>query len=140
MAGDVLIVDDSRTMRQIIRRALEIGGLDARAVFEAANGQEAIAQLGHHSIDVVILDINMPVMNGLEFLERVRADQRFRSVPVVVASTEGSETRIRELLESGVQGFLRKPFQPEQIRDVLAPFVGVRDVPAVSAPAGRDAF
>lgn len=136
MAFNILIVDDSATMRGMIKRTLEICGLDVGAIHEAANGIEALAQMAQHTVDVVLLDINMPVMNGLQLVERIRDDERLRNVPVVIASTEGSEQRIEHLMAAGARGYIRKPFRPEQIRDVLTPIVGVTDVAPV--PPGED--
>ena len=133
MAANVLIVDDSKVMRQMIKRTLALAGLDVNEVFEAGNGIEAFAQLAQHDVGVVILDINMPVMNGVQFLERMHDDPRLRDVPVVIASTEGSETRIEHLLAKGARGYLRKPFRPEQLRDTLAPMVGLREPDTVAA-------
>jgi len=124
MAANILVVDDSGTMRSMIKRTLSICGLDIGEVYEAGNGIEALAQMAAHDIHVVLLDINMPVMNGVQFVERVRDDVHLRNIPVVIASTEGSETRIAELMAAGARGYVRKPFRPEQIRDVLLPFVG----------------
>ncbi|MBK9129359.1 MAG: response regulator [Phycisphaerales bacterium] len=124
MAANILVVDDSGTMRSMIKRTLSICGLDIGEVYEAGNGIEALAQMAAHDIHVVLLDINMPVMNGVQFVERVRDDEHLRNIPVVIASTEGSETRIAELMAAGARGYIRKPFRPEQIRDVLLPFVG----------------
>ena len=90
-----------------------------------ANGIEALAQMATHAISVVLLDINMPVMNGVQLVHRVRDDERLRAIPVIIASTEGSEPRIPELMQAGARGYVRKPFRPEQLRDALAPFVGL---------------
>ncbi|HOO16912.1 MAG TPA: response regulator [Phycisphaerae bacterium] len=136
MAANVLIVDDSVTMRRMIKRTIEISGLDVAEVYEASNGIEALARMDQYSIGVVLLDINMPVMTGVQLIERLRDDERLREIPIIVASTEGSQTRITHLLEAGARGFIRKPFQPEQIRDALAPLVGLRAQPA--QPAGLD--
>ncbi len=141
MSRNILIVDDSATMRKMIRRSIELAGLDVGAAYEAANGIEAFAQLASHDVAMVLLDVNMPVMNGIQFLKRMHDDQRLRSVPVVIASTEGSETRIRELMQHGARGFVRKPFHPEQLRDVLTPFLGIRESTAApAAPADDSAF
>lgn len=132
MAANILVVDDSGTMRGMIKRTLAISGLDVAEVYEAANGIEALAQMDEHPISLVVLDINMPVMNGLQLLARIRDDPRLRDIPVIIASTEGSETRIRELLKAGARGYVRKPFRPEQLRDILTPIVGARTQPAPS--------
>lgn len=134
MAGNVLVVDDSAVMRQMIGRTMRLAGLDIDKIYEASNGIEGFARLAEFDVAAVLLDINMPVMNGVQFLKRMHDDPRLRGVPVIIASTEGSETRISELLDHGARGYIRKPFRPEQLRDVLAPLVGVR-TEAESAPA-----
>jgi two-component system chemotaxis response regulator CheY len=126
-------------MRQMIKRTIAMAGLDVNDLYEASNGIEAFAELAQHDVAVVILDINMPVMNGVQFLVRMHDDPRLRDVPVVIASTEGSETRIEQLMESGAKGYLRKPFHPEQLRDALAPILGVNDEGA-SVVEGEDGF
>jgi len=125
MAANILVVDDSGTMRGMIKRTLAMSGLNVGKVFEAANGIEALAQMYEHPISVMLLDINMPVMNGIKLLRRMHDDERLRDTPVIIASTEGSETRIQELLAAGARGYVRKPFRPEQLRDVLAPLIGL---------------
>ena len=134
MPANVLVVDDSGTMRGMIKRTLAMSGLNIGEVYEAANGIEALAQMHQHDISVVLLDINMPVMNGVRLVQRIRDDQRLCKIPVIIASTEGSETRIQELMAAGARGFVRKPFRPEQLRDVMTPIIGTRaqDVPAFS--------
>lgn len=139
MSANILIVDDSATMRQVIRRTLTMSGLDIGEMFEAGNGIEAFACLAENSdVALVLLDINMPVMNGVQFLQRMHVDERLRSVPVVIASTEGSETRISQLLAEGARGYVRKPFQPEQIRAALSPFLGTREPEEEGAAAFED--
>lgn len=138
MSANVLIVDDSRIMRQMIKRTMGMAGLDIGQVYEAANGIEGFAQLAQHEVGVVILDINMPVMNGVQFLQRMKDDPRLRDVPVVIASTEGSETRIEQLMSYGARGYIRKPFQPEQLRDTLEPIIGVAEDDAVAVDSDDD--
>jgi len=138
MPSNVLIVDDSKIMRQMIKRTLSMAGLNIDEVHEASNGIKAFAQLAQHEISVVILDINMPVMNGIQFLNRMHDDPRLNHVPVVIASTEGSETRIEQLMSNGAAGYLRKPFHPEQLRDTLAPMLGLREVDPVAADSEDD--
>jgi two-component system chemotaxis response regulator CheY len=134
MSFNVLVVDDSDTMRAMIKRALGMCGLDIGEIYEAANGIEALAQMHDHAVSVVFLDINMPVMNGVKLLKRVHDDPRLCGVPVIVASTDGSETRIRELMDAGARGYVRKPFRPEQVRDALLPIIGPVRTGEVPAP------
>lgn len=127
MSQDVLVVDDSEVIRQMVKRTMEMAGLDVGKVFEAANGIEALAHLSDHPVAVMLVDINMPTMNGIQLLNRIKDNERLRNIPIVIVSTEGSEQRIKELKSSGAFGYVRKPFQPEQLRDVLTPLLGVRD-------------
>ncbi len=138
MTANILVVDDSATMRGMIKRTLAISGLDVGEVYEAGNGIEALAEMQGRPINVVLLDINMPVMNGIEFLQRLRADPQLRSIPVVITSTEGSQTRVQELLALGARGYVRKPFRPEQLRDAMVKFVGLRPAASAAAPAGGE--
>lgn len=127
MPRDVLVVDDSATMRKMVSRTMDLAGLDVGNVYEASNGIEALAQLASHCVSVVIVDINMPTMNGMQLLRRMKENDRLKGIPIVVATTEGSQQRIEEMNALGAQGYLRKPFRPEQLRDVLQPLVGVKD-------------
>jgi len=127
MSRKVLIVDDSSTTRMMVRRMMESASLDVDEVLEASNGIEALAVLADHEVAVVVLDVNMPMMNGVQLITRMKSNERLRHIPVVIASTEGSRRRIDELCAIGAAGFVRKPFQPEQICAVLRPLLGVSD-------------
>lgn len=123
MALNVLIADDSATMRAMVGRVLEMSGVPINHVYEAANGREGLDVLEKEWIDVVIADINMPVMSGMEMIEEIRKKPDFASLPVVVVSTESSETRITEIRSKGIE-FIHKPFTPEQVREVLVKVLG----------------
>lgn len=125
MAEDILIVDDSATIRAMMAKTIRMIGLDVGEIYEACNGIEALARLADHQIAVLILDINMPVMNGPQLIARMKETDGLKDIPIVIVSTEGSEGRIDQLRELGVAGYVRKPFQPEQIRDALTPLLGV---------------
>jgi len=99
-------------------------GVDVADFFEASNGSEALAVLSEHNIDLVMADLNMPQMNGLEMMEKIFANERTASVPIIVVSTEASAARIRLLKEKGVKGYVHKPFTPESIREVLEEVLG----------------
>ena len=118
MAINVLIVDDSKIMRTMILKTLQMTGITMGEVFQAGNGREGLESLEQNWIDLAIVDINMPVMNGEEMIDRMRANPEMRGLPVVVVSTEGSETRIARLEEKGVI-FIHKPFEAETIRDTI---------------------
>lgn len=141
MPQDVLIVDDSTVIRHMVKRTMELAGLDIGNVFEASNGIEALAQLNDHDVAVMLVDINMPTMNGIQLLTRMKDNDRLRGIPIVIVSTEGSKERIAQLEEIGAFGYIRKPFQPEQLRDVLKPLIGVRDhVAAENSNNSNDLF
>ncbi len=123
MAVNVLVVDDSGVMRSMIVKTLRLSGLQVGEIHEAPNGQEGLNSLGAHWIDLVIVDINMPVMNGEEMIDQMRENSEYNDTPVVVVSTEGSEIRVARLMEKGVQ-FIHKPFTPEQLRDTLKDLLG----------------
>ena len=126
MSSDILIVDDSATIRSMVKRTVRMIGLDVGEVFEAADGIEALSRLSEHEVAVMLVDINMPRMNGIQLLTRMKQNDKLKNIPVVVASTEGSQKRIDQLRELGVAGYVRKPFQPEQLREVLTPLLGVK--------------
>jgi len=122
----VLIVDDSSVMRKIVERALRQAGLDLGVVQEANNGAEALAELSGTTFDLILSDINMPVMDGLEFLKNLAGLESAKGIPVVMITAEGSEASVLEALSHGARGYIRKPFTPEQVRERLSPLLGVQ--------------
>ena len=124
MAYNILIVDDSETVRAVVAKAIEMSGVDVKALRTAANGQEALDILGKEWVDLVFADINMPVMGGVEMVKRMKADADTKDIPVVIVSTEGSATRIKGLMDSGVRAFLRKPFTPESLKSTIDEIMG----------------
>lgn len=119
----VLIVDDSSVMRKIVERALRQAGLQMGKVFEAGSGREGLLILEQEPVDLIVSDINMPSMDGLEFLRQIRSRSLARSAPVVMITTESGEEHVREALTSGAQGYIRKPFTPDQVRDRVLPLL-----------------
>lgn len=127
MALNILIVDDSTVTRKVIGKTLRIAGVPLGELYEAADGQQALDVLAGSWVDLVLSDINMPVMNGVELVERMSKDDVLRSIPIIVVSTEGSSVRIEQLKSKGVSAFVRKPFTPELIRELVFEITGVRD-------------
>jgi two-component system chemotaxis response regulator CheY len=121
----ILIVDDSSVMRKIIERSLRQAGLEQAEVVEAGNGIEALAQVREGVFDLILSDINMPAMDGIEFLRQLVTIESTKSVPVVMVTTEGSESRVVEALSIGAKGYIRKPFTPDQIKERVIPLLGV---------------
>ncbi len=125
MAYNILVVDDSRTIRSIIKKTLTLTKLDLGQVFEAENGRQALDILKDNWIDVVLSDLNMPEMSGMELVDAMAADGLLKDIPVVVISTDGSVTRINELKEKGIREYIRKPFTPESISEIIERVLGV---------------
>ena len=119
MGRSVLIVDDSNTMRKIVSRALRQAGLDFDNILEAGDGQEALTVLGDNKVDVILSDINMPNMNGLEFLKAKSEDDAIKDIPVVMISTETGADIIDEAKSYGAKGAIKKPFTPDMINETL---------------------
>jgi two-component system chemotaxis response regulator CheY len=120
----VLIVDDSSVMRKIVERSLRQAGLDLAEVLEASNGAEGLVEVQKGALDLILSDINMPAMDGLEFLKNLAGLECAKGVPVVMITTEGSEARVVEALSAGARGYIRKPFTPEQVKERVAPLLG----------------
>ena len=114
---NVLIVDDSSTMRKIVTRSLRQAGFVVDEIFEAADGVEGLNSLDANKVDLILSDINMPNMDGLEFVKSVRG--KGNKVPIVMITTEGGEDVINEAIASGASGSIRKPFTPEQLQEKL---------------------
>jgi two-component system chemotaxis response regulator CheY len=116
---DVLIVDDSAAIRKILQRVLRQAEIPVGTVYEAADGVEALELLRAQKVGLVLSDINMPNMDGLEFLTKVRAEPAWEKLPVVMVSTEGTHAKVLEAVERGASGYVRKPFTADQIKEKL---------------------
>ena len=120
MGMNILIVDDSSVMRKILERSLRQAvptGIDE--VIEAGDGAEALTKLEGKTVEVVFSDINMPNVNGLDFLRRLK-ETPHKDVPVIMVTTEGGEKTVMEAIALGARGFIRKPFTPQQMESTLA--------------------
>lgn len=115
-----MIVDDSAAIRKILQRVLAQAGVALGTVHEANDGSQALELLKTNKVSLILSDINMPNMDGIEFLSRLKADAEYKAVPIVMVTTEGSQTRVMQALELGAAGYVRKPFTPEQIKEKLA--------------------
>ncbi len=124
MTFSILIVDDSLPMRGVLKKTLRAAGYGMSDFLEAENGEKALEILRQHPVDIVITDFNMPVMNGLEMLGTMQATEEMRRIPVIVVSTEGSIEKVTQIINQGAAGYVKKPFSPEQIRDLLIEQLG----------------
>ena len=118
-----LIVDDSSVMRKIVERALRQAGLSLKEVHEAGSGIEGLEVLRSSAVDLILSDINMPSMDGLEFLRQIRAQNLAAGVPVVMITTESSEEHVKQAIQAGARGYIRKPFTPDQVKERVLPLV-----------------
>jgi two-component system, chemotaxis family, chemotaxis protein CheY len=129
MSYSVLIVDDSSVIRAVVRRSIEMAGIQVNQVHEAANGLQALDVLATQWIDIVFADLNMPGMGGVELVEKMAGDDLLVSIPVVIVSSDQNPQTIEQLRKRGIRAYLKKPFRPEGFRSV------VRDV--LGDPEGR---
>ncbi len=119
MPLDVLIVDDSAAIRKILQRVLLQADVSLGTVIEAGDGVEAIEKLRQQKVSLILSDINMPNMDGLEFLSHLKTNDEWKKVPVLMVTTEGSQAKVMEAVELGAAGYVRKPFTAEQIKEKL---------------------
>ena len=120
-----LIVDDSSVMRKIVERSLRQAGLDVLVVREAGSGVEGLEVLRAERVDLILTDINMPLMDGLEFVRQIKAQNLAPGVPVVMITTESSEEHVKQAIQAGARGYIRKPFTAEQVKERVLPLLWV---------------
>lgn len=120
MLLDVLIVDDSAAIRKILQRVLRQAEVPVGEVYEAGDGVEALDLLRGRHVDLVFADINMPNMDGLQLLGKIKSEEQWKRLPVVMVTTEGGQTKVMSAVELGAAGYVRKPFTADQIRQTLA--------------------
>ena len=122
-AISALIVDDSSVMRKIVERSLRQAGVELTTVFAAANGQEALDSVRANPVDLIFSDINMPTMDGLEFVRQLKIQQLGVGIPIVMITTEGSESNVVEAISNGARGYIRKPFTTDQVKERVLPLL-----------------
>jgi len=120
MAVDVLIVDDSAAIRKILQRMLGQAGFSLGKVLEAGDGVEALEKMKNETVNLVLSDINMPNMDGIQLLSELKANPEFKHVPVIMITTEGGEAKVMEAVQLGAAGYVRKPFTADQIKEKLS--------------------
>jgi two-component system chemotaxis response regulator CheY len=115
----ILIVDDSSTMRKIVMRTLRQAGYDGEDIVEAGDGVEGLGKLGEGGIDLVLSDVNMPNMNGMDFIKAIRSQDEWSAVPIIMVTTEGGDDAMKGAMELGANGYVVKPFTADQIKEVV---------------------
>lgn len=124
MAFTVLIVDDSSSMRAVIKKTIRVSGFNVGQFLTAEDGRDAMKVLSAEWVDLVLTDINMPNMNGMELIEKMKEDEILKTIPVVIVTTEGSEKVKKQSMDLGVSALIKKPFRPEDIRNALNRIMG----------------
>lgn len=124
MLFSILVVDDSAVIRSAVNRVLQIAKIPAETIYHAENGKKALEILNENWVDLVITDIHMPEMGGIELIDSIKSKPDLKDIPVIVISTEGNPARIEELASKGVTGYLRKPFTPEEVAKTLRSVLG----------------
>lgn len=123
MKGTILVVDDSAMMRKIVLRTLKMAEIEFEEVLEAGDGTEALALLRTHPVNLIMCDINMPNMTGLELLVQIKEEKLAAGVPIVMVTTEGSEPQVRQAILAGARGYIRKPFTLDHIKTNVKPLL-----------------
>jgi two-component system chemotaxis response regulator CheY len=123
MKGRILVVDDSAMMRKVVLRTLKMAGVEFDEVLEAGDGAEALACLRTNTVELIMCDINMPVMSGLQLLQEIKDQKLAVGVPIVMVTTEGSEPQVRQAILAGARGYIRKPFTTQHIENNVKPLL-----------------
>lgn len=123
MAKSILLVDDSATMRKIIMKTIRMAGVEVSEMKEAGDGEEALEKLSEGIVDVILCDVNMPGMGGLELVKKVREMPSCDNTKIIMVSTESSDDLIQGILKDGADDYVTKPFTPEKIEAKLAPYM-----------------
>jgi len=122
----IITVDDSSTMRRIIKNTLKRIGYGDE-VLEAENGKEALEVLENREVDLIITDWNMPVMDGLTFVKKIRSNKKYDDVPIIMVTTEAAKEDIITALKAGVNNYIVKPFTPQVLKEKIETVMGLRD-------------
>lgn len=120
MPLDVLIVEDSAAIRKILQRVLRQADVGVREIYEAGDGLQALEVLKKQKVHLVLADVNMPNMNGMQLLAHLKSSAEWRQLPVILVTTEGSQSTVMEAAQLGAAGYIRKPFSAEQIKDKVS--------------------
>lgn len=128
MGYSILIVDDSALTRAFIKRTLAAAGFEIETCYEATDGITGLDMLRANKVDLIMIDLHMPNMDGSEMARRILADEQLRETPIVIVSADPNSDRLQELQLAGVAGFIRKPFTPELFRDAVQPIFGALHV------------
>ena len=125
MKGSVLVVDDSAMMRKVVLRVLKMADVEFETALEAGNGDEALSIIRVNEVALIMCDINMPGMSGLELLQQIKNEKLAVGVPIVMVTTENSEPQVRQAILAGARGYIRKPFTIDHIKNNVRPLLAL---------------
>jgi two-component system chemotaxis response regulator CheY len=125
MKGSVLVVDDSAMMRKVVLRVLKMADVEFDTALEAGNGDEALSLIRENELALIMCDINMPGMSGLELLQQIKEEKLAKGVPIVMVTTENSEPQVRQAILAGARGYIRKPFTVDHIKNNVRPLLAL---------------
>ena len=117
----VLIADGSLVMRRVIERSLRLAGLEPQQVYEANDGNEALALAQQHKPNIILTDLDLAGLDGMALLRQLKQSEETQNLPLVFITSQAAEAQVTEALELGARGYIRKPFTAEQVRDYIAP-------------------
>ncbi len=123
MKGTVLVVDDSAMMRKVVLRVLKMAEIEFETVLEAGDGVEALTILRANKVELIMCDINMPNMTGLQLLQQIKEEKLAQGAPIVMVTTESSEPQVRAAILAGARGYIRKPFTVDHIKNNVKPLL-----------------
>ncbi|MBF0200797.1 MAG: response regulator [Desulfamplus sp.] len=121
MGKTIMIVDDAKSMRGLVSMTLQGAGYD---VVEACDGQDALDKIGGHKINMVISDLNMPNMNGIELIKNLKQDPKYKFLPIVMLTTESEDSKKKEGQAAGAKAWIVKPFKPDTVLKVVGKIIG----------------
>jgi len=127
MSFNILIADDSSSLRKVLIKTIKMCNIGQTDFFQANNGAEALETLKKEWIDIVLTDLNMPIMDGYTFIAQVRKNEMFQSIPIVVVTSETREKELSAIKDTDTQGIITKPFQPEEIKRMLFQLLNVEE-------------
>lgn len=140
MAYNILVVDDSLPMRSVIKKTIKASGFKIGKLLEAPSGRQALEVLREQSLDLVLVDYNMPGMNGLELMSEIKQDEKLKSISIIMTTVEGSRQRVKAFMEKGAADYIKKPFTPEEAREKLCKVMGGTSDEEESPDTGDEAL
>ncbi len=127
MMFDILVVDDSKAVLFMFEKIITLSGAPVGNISTALNGREALDMLEANPVDLIMTDINMPVMNGLELIENVKKNPGLSHIPIIVITTEGRDKYVEKAYRLGAVNYIKKPCQPEQLKQLILETLGVEE-------------